>query len=471
MGEKIFLWNTATRAKDAFTPITPGLVKLYTCGPTVYHYAHIGNLRTYVFEDLLRRTLEHEGLEVLHVMNITDVGHLVSDGDEGEDKMEKGARKEGKSAWEIADFYTQAFFRDTERLNILRPKIIPKATDYIPQMIAIIEALEKKGMTYLTSDGVYYDTAKFPNYGKLAKLDIENLDAGARVEMREKRRPTDFALWKLTPKGEKRQMEWDSPWGRGFPGWHIECSAMSMAHLGETMDIHCGGKDHIPVHHTNEIAQSEGCTGKTFSRWWMHGEFLTEDKGKISKSAGTVLNLDYLVQQGFEPLAYRFLLLQAHYRTEINFHWDSLASAQAGLSGLWNRISTWTQWREGNVAAEKIAPFRARFRQAMLDDLNSPMAIAVLFEAMKSAELSEREKSVLLEDFDKILGLDLSPEKVMARLQTKNALAGDAETLAAARDAARKAKNWAESDRLRAELEAKGYVVTDTPEGTKVRRK
>ncbi|NUM89606.1 MAG: cysteine--tRNA ligase, partial [Bdellovibrionales bacterium] len=304
MTKDVFLFNTLTRRKEKFVPREPGKVGLYTCGPTVYHYAHIGNLRTYVFEDLLVRVLERAGYAVTHVMNITDVGHLVGDGDEGEDKMEVGARRQGKTAWEIAKYFTDVFFSDMKKLHNRTPRIVPKATDHVQEMIDLVGDLEKKGFTYRTSDGIYFDTSRFPSYASFARLDVENLEAGSRVAMGEKRHPTDFALWKFSPAGEKRQMEWDSPWGRGFPGWHIECSAMAMKYLGPTFDIHCGGIDHVPVHHTNEIAQSEASTGKRFVNYWMHGEFLNEDSGKMSKSKGQTLTLSYVEERVFEPMAY-----------------------------------------------------------------------------------------------------------------------------------------------------------------------
>ena len=312
------LYNTLTRAADEFQPIDPPLVRLYTCGPTVYNFAHVGNLRTYVFEDVLKRALTHVGgFNVRHVMNVTDVGHLTSDADQGEDKMALGARREGKTVWQIADFYWQAFRNDIRRLNILEPDVWCKATDHIPEQIELVRTLEAKGFTYvIAGDGVYFDTSKFPAYGRMARLDIAGLQAGARIELAAgKRNATDFALWKFSPTGQQRLMEWPSPWGVGFPGWHIECSAMAIKHLGEYLDIHCGGIDHIQVHHTNEVAQSECALGHKWCNWWMHGEFLTFPKGpggeaaKMSKSSGEFLTLDRLVEKGYDPLAYRYFLL------------------------------------------------------------------------------------------------------------------------------------------------------------------
>ncbi|MEZ4618415.1 MAG: cysteine--tRNA ligase [Caldilineaceae bacterium] len=322
------LYDTYSRSLRDFAPLSPEEVGLYTCGPTVYDYAHIGNLRTYLFEDILRRVLEFNGYKVKHVMNITDVGHLVSDADSGEDKMEKGSRRTGKTAWEIAEFYTQAFQEDLRRLNILEPTIWCRATDYIPEQIEMIGCIEANGYAYTTSDGVYFDTAKLDDYGYLARLKIEGLQAGMRVDMGEKRNPTDFALWKFSPKDQTRQMEWESPWGVGFPGWHIECSAMSAKFLGNLFDIHCGGEDHIPVHHTNEIAQTEACHGTHLANFWLHGYFLQLDDAKMAKSAGGFLRVQTLLDRGYEPLVYRFFCLSGHYRAKLNFTWESLDGAK-----------------------------------------------------------------------------------------------------------------------------------------------
>ncbi|MCI0472541.1 MAG: cysteine--tRNA ligase, partial [Ignavibacteria bacterium] len=327
--DKIYFYNTLSRKKEEFIPISGSKAGIYTCGPTVYNFAHIGNLRSYFFEDILKRVLLYNGYDVKHIMNITDVGHLVSDEDEGEDKMEKGSAREGKTVWEIAEDYTEAFKKDISLLNILPPTVYCKATDFIQEQIEMIKCLEDKGYTYIIEDGVYYDTSKFPDYGKMALLDIEGLEEGIRVEINtEKRNKTDFALWKFTPKDVKRQMEWESPWGRGFPGWHIECSAMSIKFLGNHFDIHCGGVDHIPIHHTNEIAQAEACTGEKFVNYWLHGEFLIEEKGKMSKSAGEFLKLQSLIDKGYSPFDYRYFLLMTHYRKKIKFSFNNLDSAR-----------------------------------------------------------------------------------------------------------------------------------------------
>jgi cysteinyl-tRNA synthetase len=313
---KLRLYDTYTRSLRDFEPLNPPVVGMYTCGPTVYDYAHIGNLRTYIFEDILRRVLRFNGYEVRHVMNITDVGHLTSDADTGEDRMEKGSRRTGLSAWEIAELYTEEFKKDLQRLNILEPTIWSKATDHIQEQINTIRCIEEKGFTYRTSDGIYFDTSKLPDYGYMARLDIEGLQAGARIEMGEKHHPTDFALWKFSPPGHTRQMEWDSPWGVGFPGWHIECSAMSAKYLGPLFDIHCGGEDHISVHHTNEIAQTEACYGTRLANFWLHGYFLQIDEARMGKSVGNFLRLQTLIDRGYDPLAYRFFCLSALYRAK-----------------------------------------------------------------------------------------------------------------------------------------------------------
>lgn len=457
----LHLFNTLSRKKEKFVPMVPGKASLYTCGPTVYHYAHIGNLRTYVFEDILTRTLRRAGYSVTHVMNITDVGHLVSDGDSGEDKMEVGARRMGKSIWELADYYSKVFFDDLKKLNIVMPQIIPKATDHIPEMIAMVQTLEQKGFAYRTSDGMYFDTEKFPTYRDFAKLDVENLEAGKRVAVGDKKNPTDFALWKFSPAGEKRQMEWDSPWGKGFPGWHIECSAMSKKYLGDTFDIHCGGIDHIPVHHTNEIAQSEACNGKHFVNYWMHGEFLQENNGKMSKSSGEFLTLSVLEKQGFHPMEYRFLLLQAHYRSSISFSFDTLKAAQAGYRGIIERLRN--SGPVDKTENAKTLEYRKRFDESLFDDLNAPEGLSVLFSMLKDNELSAGQKKALAFDFDSVLGLKLEEMSSVEEI-----LPAEIQALVEGRDAARKAKNWAESDRLRGELMSRGYRVDDKSGGTKV---
>ena len=392
------LYDTYTRSTREFQPLKGKQVGLYTCGPTVYDYAHIGNLRTYVFEDVLRRVLEFNGYEVNHVMNITDVGHLVSDADSGEDKMEKGARRTGQSAWEIADYYTQCFRDDMRSLNIQEPDIWCKATDHITEQIEFIKCIDKKGYTYATSDGIYFDTSSLTNYGYMARLNIEGQQAGARIDLGEKRHITDFALWKFSPKDQKRQMEWDSPWGVGFPGWHIECSAMSAKYLGEFFDIHCGGEDHIPVHHTNEIAQTEACYGTRLANFWMHGYFLQLDEAKMSKSTGEFLRVKTLADQGYDPLAYRVFLLSAHYRTKLNFNWEALEGAARSLDRLRNLCY---ELGEPGIIDEPLAD---KFLCQINDDLNMPRGMAVVWDLARS-DLPPSTKKATLLLFDRVLGL------------------------------------------------------------------
>jgi len=467
------LFNTLTRRKEKFLPLEKGKVKIYTCGPTVYWFAHIGNFRTFIFEDILRRVLEYNGYQVTHVMNITDVGHLTSDADTGEDRIEIGARRERKSAWEIADFYAKAFFRDAERLNLLRPTIVCKATDHIQDMIALVKKLEEKGFTYIIDDGVYFDTSKLKDYGKLTGMNFdrlnETLKAGARVEFNpQKRNITDFALWKFSPKDQKRQMEWDSPWGRGFPGWHLECSAMSMKYLGETFDIHCGGIDHIQVHHTNEIAQSEAATGKEFVRYWLHAAFLVLGKKmRMGKSEGNIITIQDIVDKGFDPLAFRYLCLTAHYKSQLEFTWESLEAAQKALFTLREHVR---RLREslGKEAKEsgKKKVFQKMFLEAINDDLDMPKALSVVWNLVRSEEpLSSKEKYELLLEFDKVLGLDLAKEIRIEEMPK------EIEELIRKREEARKKRDWETADEIRKKLHEMGIILEDTPEGVRWRRR
>jgi cysteinyl-tRNA synthetase len=451
------LYDTYARSLREFIPLHGLEVGLYTCGPTVYDYAHIGNLRTYIFEDLLRRILEFNGYTVKHVMNITDVGHLVSDADQGEDKMEKGSRRTGKSAWEIAQFFTQAFQDDLKWLNINGPHIWCRATDHIQEQIEFIQCIENKGYTYRTTDGVYFDTSRLPDYGHMARLDIEGLQAGARIDLGEKHSPTDFALWKFSPPGQKRQMEWESPWGTGFPGWHIECSAMSAKYLGPFFDIHCGGEDHIPVHHTNEIAQTEACFGTRLANFWMHGYFLQLDEAKMSKSSGEFLRLQVLIDRGYDPLAYRFFTLSAHYRAKLNFAWEGLDSAATSLDRLRNQVYEWGA--PGTVDEEYVG----KFKNQINDDLNMPRALAVTWDLARSNLPAATKKGTILL-FDRVLGLNLAgwqplqveiPNEILALVQQ--------------RQAARSEKRWADADVLRLQVTQAGYEIEDTPQGARVK--
>ncbi len=454
------LYDTYAREQRDFVPIKDdGSVGLYCCGPTVYNYAHIGNLRTYVFEDVLRRVLELNNYKVDHVVNITDVGHLVSDADDGEDKMEKGAARTGKTAWEIADIYTEAFFEDLQHLNIKTPTVICKATDHIEEQITAIQQIEAKEMTYITSDGVYFDTSRDPDYGYLARLNIEGLQEGARVEKGEKRNPTDFALWKFSPPDEKRQMEWESPWGKGFPGWHIECSAMATKYLGPLFDIHCGGKDHIPIHHSNEIAQSMACYGTRLSNYWMHGYFLQTDKAKMSKSSGDFLRMQTLIDKGQDPIAYRFLCLLAHYRSDINFSWDTLESASTALNRMRN---TYFQLPDGGKVDDT---YKTRFISFVNDDLNTSRAIALIQDLLKSNDVADADKKATLSWFDETLGLQLADWAPAAKAEVPEEIT----QLVEARQKARSDKDWAAADKARDDLAALGYEVVDTPDGPEVK--
>jgi cysteinyl-tRNA synthetase len=455
------LYDNYTRSLRRFEPLRAGTVGLYTCGPTVYDYQHIGNCRTYLFEDLLKRVLEWNGYTVHHVMNITDVGHLTSDADEGEDKMEKGSRRTGKSAWEIARIYTDAFLEDMRVLNIELPETLCRATDHIAEQIRFIADIEKNGYAYRTSDGIYFDTSKQPDYGYLARLDRAGLEAGKRVELGEKRHPTDFALWKFSPPGTKRQMEWASPWGMGFPGWHIECSAMAQKYLGDFFDIHCGGEDHIPVHHTNEIAQTEARVGTRLANFWMHGYFLLSNDAKMAKSAGEFLRLASLVERGYDPLAFRYLCLTAHYRSQLNFTWDSLDAAATAL----DRMRRGFHALPATPRAEPDAPQLERFTAEINNDLNVPRALALAWELLRS-DLAPSARKATLAAFDRVFGLGL------ATWQPKEEAIPEAvHALAAARAAARAAKDWAEADRLRQELQAAGWEVEDQPGGHALRRR
>jgi len=455
------LYNTLTRKKELFQPSRPPKVGLYTCGPTVYNYAHIGNLRTYIFEDILKRVLIYNGFKVKHVMNITDVGHLTGDRDMGEDKLEKGAQREGKSAWEIAEFYTDAFKADLKRLNVQAPTLWCKATDTIDDQVALIQTLESKGFTYRTSDGIYFDTSRFDGYAKLSHQNLEALQEGARVEKNpEKRNATDFALWKFSSPGVRRQMEWDSPWGTGFPGWHIECSAMSMKYLGDMLDIHCGGTDHIDVHHTNEIAQSEAATGQPFFKYWMHGAFLIIAGGKkMAKSEGNFLTLESsFILKNIDPLTFRFASFLTHYRKPMEYSDEGIQAAQNGLQHLRNQVRT---LMDGSQPTTPDSGYRDKFKAALNNDLNLPQALAVVQELLKS-DLDAGVKLATVMDYERVLGLDLD------KVSVEQDLPAEIQALVNARQKARKEKDWALSDALRDKMQGLGYVVQDGPQGMKV---
>jgi len=501
MALKVF--NTLTRKKELFKPLQDNKARIYTCGPTVYVYAHIGNLRTYIFEDILKRVLLLNGFKVKHVMNVTDVGHLTSDADTGEDKLEVGAKRENRTVWEIAEFYTKIFFEDLRRLNILTPDVICKATDNIKEMIELVKTLGKKGYTYWIDDGIYFNTAKFKNYGKLAKLDLKKLKPGARVKKNpQKKNPYDFALWKFSPKDQKRQMEWNFEYeltlsegeykklkqlseenpnvkilnfrdsGKikkvrvnfiGFPGWHIECSAMSMKYLGRTFDIHCGGIDNIPVHHTNEIAQAEAATGKKFVKYWLHGDFLVLKKSaKMAKSGENFLTLQALVDKGYSPLDYRYFVLTAHYRSPLEFSWKNLDSAKKSLHTLKENIKMLKKSKNEKTPVVKVSEYKKRFEEAINDDLNMPKALSILWDLIRSKEnINPEDKLKLIFEFDKIFGLKLGKEEVEEKLSE------EIETLIRKREEARKEKDFETADGIRDELKEMGIVLEDTPTGVK----
>jgi cysteinyl-tRNA synthetase len=458
------LYNTLTRSKEPFTPMNGKEVRLYTCGPTVYNYAHIGNLRTYIFEDILKRILLYNELKVLHVMNITDVGHLTGDNegdaDSGEDKMLKGAKREGKTVWEIAEFYTKAFQQDMHALQILNPDIWCKATDHIAEQIAMIQLLEKRGFTYAAGGNVYFDTSKLEDYGKLARLNLAELQSGARVDIdKNKRNPTDFVLWFTKSKFEDQEMKWESPYGRGYPGWHIECSAMSVKYLGDQFDIHCGGIDHIAVHHTNEIAQTEAATGKQpWVQLWMHGEFLVIDKGKMAKSGENFIKLQTLVDKGYTPLVYRYFCLTAAYRQQLSFSWESMDTAKNGYDAIRTKILDLHEKKgQGSSAENREHEHKQAFLEAINDDLNMPQALAALWQMLRDDQLANERKILLAEKFDEVFGLGI---KDFAQQEVPN----DILELARARELARKNKDFATSDKLRDEIKQKGYIIDDKPD-------
>lgn len=468
MSKPVFLYNTLGRRLERFTPLSGPRVGIYTCGPTVYSQAHIGNLRAYFFSDLLRRTLTFAGYEVRHVMNITDVGHLTSDEDTGDDKVEAQARRLGLDAWELSRHYSKLFLRDMSVMGNLTPHVVCRATEHIDEQIQLIRQLELKGFVYETRDGVYFDSAKDSNYGELARLNVEGLRSGIRVEVGQKRRPTDFALWKFSPSQGKRQMEWDSPWGRGFPGWHIECSAMSIKYLGEQFDIHTGGVDHIPVHHTNEIAQSEAATGKRpFVKYWLHEEFLSlGEELKMGKSSGETLTLEVLQSKGFDSLAYRYFLLTAHYRKPQKFRYDLLDSAQRALERLRRRYIEFSALGSGSQRLSRAgADLLNAFEASIYRDLGAPEALAVLW-AVVDSKLEPGEKVQLLDQFDRVLGLQLKGSH-----HSKEAVPREIMDLLEQRQRAREALDWQGADRLRKQIEKSGYQILDTPSGPRLERK
>ncbi len=469
------LYNTLTRKIEEFAPLNPPKVGMYACGPTVYDYAHIGHGRKYVNDDVLRRALTWLGYDVTHVQNVTDVGHLVSDADEGEDKLETGARKTGKTVWEVAQFYTKDFYEEMDKLNVLRPNVVCKATEHIEDQISLVSKLVAKGFGYDTPEAVYFDISKFSDYGRLNSQNMAEKKAGAREEVKtgeHKRHPADFALWfKRVGRFANHTMYWESPWGDGFPGWHIECSALSMKYLGETIDIHTGGEDHISIHHPNEIAQSEAATGKQFVRYWVHHAFLMVEGQKMSKSLGNFFRVADVVEKGFDPLALRYFYLSGHYRKPMNFTWEGLAAAQTGLNNLRGLCQglTFASQRSDlkDEKLEKIQDYSERFRVSIENDLAMPEALALAWEVAKS-NIPAADKRDLIADFDQVFGLDLLKGQSL-RPQglslTDKGLPAEIRGFAAERETARKNQDWKSADELRKKIESLGWQIEDSPAG------
>lgn len=458
----MLVYNTLTNKKEELKTIHEGEVRMYSCGPTVYNFAHIGNLRTYVFMDLLRRVLTLNGYKLLGVMNITDVGHLTSDADEGEDKMEKAAKQQKKSPLEIAAYYTSVFKNDVNQLNITLPEIVPKATEHIEEMIDFVKGLEEKGFAYETDDGIYFDIVKYGQYGVLSKLDLDEQLAGARVEVNDqKKHPADFAVWKKAPKEHLQQ--WESPWGMGYPGWHIECSAMGRKYLGDTFDIHTGGVDHIPVHHENEIAQSNALLGHPAVNYWMHGEFMMVDNGKMSKSLGNTYTVDDLKKAGIMPLTFRYFCLNAHYRNKINFTWDAIKASQKAYIRLLEAVSANKNADSDESLKAMCDEAYASFCEAASDDLNVPKALGILWNLLRSGKQGREIYETAIK-MDAVLGLNLKDGYVP--MEVENDIPQELLDKLAERTQARKEKNWALSDKLRDEINAAGYDIKDSPEGS-----
>ncbi len=459
----INFYNTLTKTKEDFKPLDGNTVRIYSCGPTVYKDATIGNMKSYIFMDTLRRVLKYNGYDLKHAMNITDVGHLVSDGDEGEDKMLKAAREEKKTPLEIAAYYTEKFLQDFDRLNIDRPEIICKATEHINDMMKFVEKLLENGYAYETSTAIYFDVSKLDNYGILSGIDLRKQKAGARVEVdEEKRNPYDFALWIKAP--ENHIMKWESPWGLCYPGWHIECSAMSNKYLGEQFDIHTGGIDLVPTHHENEIAQSKGCTGKVPAKFWMHCEFLLIDGGKMSKSLGNTYTVQDLIDKGYDPLAYKMLCYTSHYRNKLNFTWEGLSNAQNSLIKL---KEGYLKHKEGteNIEESVIEGYKEKFLEAINDDLNMPVAMSVIWDIIKNPKKSKQLADLLL-SFDKVLGIKID-EKIE---QKEEEIPQEILELIEQRKIARQEKNWTLSDDLRDKIKELGYAVKDSKDGMTVEK-
>ncbi len=462
----MILYNTLTRKKEKFKPIKPGNAGFYSCGPTVYNYAHIGNLRTYIFSDVLKRSLKYLGYKVKHVMNITDVGHLTDDADEGEDKIEKGAKREGKSVWEIARFYEKAFFEDAKALNILKPNKVARATDYISVQIKLIKKIQDAGFAYETMNGLYFDVSKFKNYGKLSGQSLEEKLKCVRSEItedKEKKNQFDFALWvKRVGKHKNHVMHWKSPWGDGFPGWHIECSAISSKLLGQPFDIHTGGEDHIGTHHENEIAQSKAATGKNLANIWIHSRHMVFDSEKMSKSSGYFITLSDVKDKGFTPICFRYLCLMAHYRSPLNFSWESLASASSGYENLIDSVAGFIGNQKKSEAKTDI--YIKQFKREIEDDLDIPRALAVLWKLIKDKKVVSREKVKLIKEFDKVFGLDIIP-RAERKLKKQKKIPKEIMDIAKKREEYRKNKDFKKADKIRLILAKKGYKIKDSEKG------
>jgi cysteinyl-tRNA synthetase len=463
MGDKMHLYNTLNKKIEEFVPYSNDSVKMYTCGPTVYHFAHIGNLRTYIFEDVLEKSLVYLGYKVDRVMNITDVGHMTSDSDTGEDKMLKGAEREHKTVWEIADFYTDAFFKDTDALNIKKPAIVEKASNHIDTYIKIATKLLNEDKAYISGGNVYFDITKAPNYYALSGKSSDDLIVGAREDVTDdihKRNPGDFGLWFTNSKFENQVMQWDSPWGRGYPGWHIECTGLALNYLGENLDIHCGGVDNIFPHHTNEIAQSEAYIGHDWCKYWLHGEHLNDTSGKMSKSSGEFLTLALLQEKGYNPLAYRLLCLQSHYRKQLVFTYEALDTATSTYTRLLNKVKNITN-NSGELNKELFDKYNNLFKNALSDDLNTANALTTLFDLLKDDNLNDVTKEALVKEFDKVFSLDLLKVD-----EFESDLEVYIQEKIAQRDIAKANKDYEASDKIRDELKEKGILIKDTREGT-----
>lgn len=469
----MYLYNTLTRKKEEFKSIEPGKVKMYTCGPTVYHYAHIGNLRSYIMEDVLEKYLRYDGYDVKRVMNITDVGHLSSDGDTGDDKMLKGAKREKKTVMEIAKFYTDAFFADCVKLNIKKPDVVEPATGCIDEFIKVISSLIEKGFAYEAGGNIYFDTSKLSQYYVFNDFKEEDLAVGVREGVEEdsnKKNKADFVLWFTKSKFDDQELKWDSPWGIGYPGWHIECSCISMKHLGEYLDIHCGGIDNAFPHHTNEIAQSEAYIGHKWCNWWFHILHLNTNDGKMSKSKGEFLTVSLLEEKGYNPLVYRFFCLLSHYRKSLVFSWENLDNAKVTFNKLISRIAQLLKEKSGEVDNEKFKELKAKFKNALDNDINTSLAITAVYDVLK-ADTNSATKIALIEDFDKVLSLDMIKLASVEPEEEKLDLPQEIIDLVEKRKQARKDKDFALADSIRDEISALGYIIEETRQGTKITKK